>query len=52
MNTMFNLDINGRRGVENGSGRIRRGADVGGNVWPRFRESVDFKFTSGNFPHR
>ena len=52
MNTRFNLDTNGGRGVESGSGRIRRGADLGGNVWPRFRESVDFVFTCGKFPHR
>ena len=42
----------GGRGVESGSGQIKRGADLGGNVWPRFRESVDFVFTCGKFPHR
>ena len=42
----------GGRVVENGSGRIRRGADFCGDMWPRFRESVDPVFTSGEFPHR
>ena len=52
MITRFNLDTNGGRGVECGSGQIKRGTDLGGNMWPRFRESVDSVLTYGKFPHR
>ena len=34
VNTRFNFDTNGWRGAESGGGRIRRGADICGDVWP------------------
>jgi hypothetical protein len=52
VNTRFNLDTNTRRGGESGSRRIRRGADLCGDLWARLRDSVDSVFTSGKFPHR
>jgi hypothetical protein len=50
LNTRFNLDTNGGRGVESGSRRIRRGADFCGDLWPRLRDSIDSVFTSREFP--
>ena len=52
VNTRFNLDRNDGKGVESGSGRIRRDPDLDGYVWPRFIKFVDFAFTCGEFPHR
>ena len=52
VNMKFNLDTNGGRFVESGSGRIRRGPDLGKYMWLRFKESVDPVFTNFEFPHR
>ena len=41
MNTRFNFDMRSKRGAKNGDGRKRRGADFYGDVWLRFRETVD-----------
>ena len=51
VNTRFNFDTRGGRGVESGGGR-KKNADFSGDVWPRFRETVDHVSTSGEFPHR
>ena len=40
VNAMLNFDTNGGRGVESGSRRIRRVADLGGYVWPGGMESL------------
>jgi hypothetical protein len=52
VNARFNLDTNSGRGVDSGSGRIGRGENLSGNVWPRFKDSIYHVFTSGKLTHR
>ena len=51
VNVKFHFNTNGGRGVESGSIQIRKGADLGGYVWPRGTESVHLVFANKEFPH-